>query len=136
MKELSKEEIVSQLIDLVFDTPISLVYIVAKNPEYDIESYSQEIEDQYKVTFACENSDGLLYWRDYDEFDHLYEEPKEHKEWRLNHNKKYELVKLSVCVTPKRIGKNIYKLNEESITNIVDNLAKYIVYSVSNNLDL
>lgn len=130
MTQIDKEKIMSEIRSINFIAPISVICATVHNPEYDMNTYSKELDDNHKEWDYCDNK-GLIQWREYDDFNNYCEEPKEHKEWRTNHNKKFKTMKVMVCVTPKKICDGTYKIDEEALNKIADELNSYIVYSIS-----
>lgn len=132
MEQIDKEKIISEIRNLDFKTPIASLFATVRNPYYDMESYSKELDNSH-MNWDYSNNNGPLFWQEYDEFDNCCEEPEEHKAWRINHNKKFETMKVTICVTPKKICDGTYKIDEKLLNGIVDELDSYIVYSVSKN---
>ena len=128
--KLDKEKIISEILSIDFISPISAIFVTVQNPEYDMNTYSKELDDSHKDWDYCDDK-APIQWQEYDEFNNYYEEPKEHKEWRINHNKKFKTMKVMMCVTPKKICDEIYKIDEKSLNKIVDELNSYTVYSIS-----
>lgn len=130
MIQIDKEKIMSEIGSMDFIAPISAIFATVHNPEYDMDTYSKELDDSHKDWDYLGNK-GPMHWQEYDEFNNYIEEPEEHKEWRVNHNKKFKTIKVMVCVMPKKICDGIYKIDEEALNKIADSLNSYIVYSVS-----
>lgn len=132
MAELDKESFIQELKKLSFNLPITLIYVIVGNPEYDIKSYSEELDKSHNEWNYLDHDghDGPMQYQEYDESGYYIKEDKEHKIWRLNHNKKYDKMKMVVTVMPKRDNDNLYKLDDKAINEIIDNFKQYTVYSV------
>ena len=127
MMALSDKELMQELKKLSFVSPIAQIYFITDNQEYDIKSYSEEL-DVLHSNWNYSDYDGPIYYQGYDEFGNYHEEDIEHKNWRLNHNKKYEKVKMTMIVTPKKVNGTSYVI--DNLNEIVDRLKQYSVYSV------
>ena len=101
-----------------------------KKLKYDIKSYSKEL-DALHNDWNYPNYDGPIYYQGYDEFENYHEEDIEHKKWRLNHNKKYYTIKMTMTVMPKKIDTLFYMLDDNSLNEIVDKLSSQTIYSIT-----
>lgn len=127
MMALSDKEIIQELKNINFAAPIAQIHFITDNPEYDIESYSEEL-DILHSDWNYADYDGPISYQGYDEFENYHEEDIEHKNWRLNHNKKYDKIEMTMIVTPRRVNSTSYVIN--NLSEIVDKLKQYSVYSV------
>ena len=130
---LNNKELREKIQNCTFVAPLANLYAVVGNPEYDIESFSEELEKQHGEW--CHSwHDGPFNYQGYDEFGNYHEEDEEHKAWRLNHNKKYEKMKIVTIVTPKKIKDNEYKIDDSYILDkIIERFQSYTVYNISKN---
>lgn len=127
MMVLSNKEIIQELKNLTFVAPIAQIYFITDNPEYDIESYSKEL-DMLHENWNYPNYDGPIHYQGYDELGNYQEEDTEHKIWRLNHNKKYDKMKMVMAVKPKKSDNNLYLI--DNLNEIFNKLKQYSIYSI------
>lgn len=126
---LDRDSLLKELRELDFVAPIAEINFTVNNPEYDIESYSEEL-DMLHQDWVSPDDDGPMFWLDCDYFGVHREEPEDHKIWRLNHNKKYETMDVSIFIEPKKVGDWAYALDDDILEMIVERLKSMSVYSV------
>lgn len=128
---MTDNEIIAVARELVFTAPISKLYAVVDNPEYDPDNYSESLYMEHR-DWDYMNNTGPLYWQDTDESNHIVLEDDEHKIWRLNHNKKFKVMMVTMCVTPKKVEENKYMLDDETLNNLPSKYKSYTVRMISN----
>lgn len=106
--------------EMRFNSPISSVYFLTDNPLYDPEGYSEEA-DRKHADWDWLDGKGTLGWFDCDPINEVAE-PEEHREWRLNHNKRFETTVMSVVVRPRKRedGYAITESDTKSLLDIID----------------
>jgi hypothetical protein len=138
---MNKELIKEMLDEIEYIMPVQMIYAVVGNPEYDPDNFSQEIESRYgKETtgdFFSEHPIGKT--RNTSLFEDTVdaEENPLWKEWRLNHNKKFSKMAVSVLVLPKKNDDGAYSLTDSEIERVEEELKQYgEVYQITTRIDI